>query len=35
MKWYVTNGEDWKAFNTREEAIEFLQNNPDWYELMA
>jgi viroplasmin and RNaseH domain-containing protein len=35
MKWYVSNGTEWKAFKTREEAQEFLKNNPDWYEMMA
>lgn len=35
MKWYVTNGKDYKAFRTHEEALNFLKENPDWYELMA
>jgi hypothetical protein len=35
MKWYVTNGKEVKAFGTHAEAQKFLENHPDWYELMA
>lgn len=35
MKWYVTDGKgNVKSFDTHSEAQEFVDNHPDWYELM-
>ena len=35
MKWYVTNGVDVKSFETHSEALEFIEANNDWWEVMA
>ena len=35
MKWYVTNGVEVKSFEKHIDAMRFVAENPEWYEVMS